>query len=78
MLMAIYINKLSVDKNSQQTVKIITMGTRLCIPFPPIGDLMVGMLNRGTAIIIWCIGCGQHVLTIQQNNTGHMLYRHPL
>ncbi|XP_056016075.1 uncharacterized protein LOC125677337 isoform X1 [Ostrea edulis] len=80
------INKLSIDN---QTVTTLLERPSLWIPrcvfcSPSTGDLMVGMYNTDTKTWKYNTGkvtrynsSGQHILTIEHDNTGHRLYSEP-
>ncbi|XP_056016078.1 uncharacterized protein LOC125677337 isoform X2 [Ostrea edulis] len=76
------IKKLSADN---KTVTTLLKSTSRWYPHcvccsPSTGDLMVGMLNTDTFTgkVTRYNSSGQHILTIEHDNTGHTLYREPL
>ncbi|XP_056007785.1 uncharacterized protein LOC125666670 isoform X2 [Ostrea edulis] len=74
------INKLSTDN---KTVTILIQSTSPWYPqcvycSPSTGDLMVGMFNYRTGKLTRYNSSGQHILTIEHDNTGHTLYSEPL
>ncbi|XP_056006941.1 uncharacterized protein LOC130050720 [Ostrea edulis] len=73
------INKLSTDNHT------ITRLLQCTSPWYPrcvycslsTGDLMVGMWNTDTGKVTRYNSSGQHILTIQHDNTGHTMYSRP-
>ncbi|XP_056007404.1 uncharacterized protein LOC130050795 [Ostrea edulis] len=73
------INKLSTDN---KTVTRLIQSTSPWIPVcvycsPSTGDLMVGMYNYIEGKVTRYNSSGQHILTIEHDNTGHTLYSEP-
>ncbi|XP_048747642.2 E3 ubiquitin-protein ligase TRIM71-like [Ostrea edulis] len=83
----IYINSadtikvLSVDNKTDTDVlnKTLEWTTRCVYYSPAIGDLIVGMCKSGayTGRVTRYTSTGQHILTIEHDNEGHMLYSYP-
>ncbi|XP_056007475.1 uncharacterized protein LOC125672635 [Ostrea edulis] len=76
------INKLSTDnKTLTRLIQSTSPWRPRCVYCSPsTGDLMVGMSNTDTktAKVTRYNSSGQHILTIEHDNTGHTLYSRPL
>ncbi|XP_056007529.1 uncharacterized protein LOC125666278 isoform X3 [Ostrea edulis] len=76
------INKLCTDnKTVTRLIQSTSPWEPVCVCCSPsTGDLMLGMYNYDTKTgkVTRYNSSGQHILTIEHDNTGHTLYSHPL